>query len=163
MTRYLLRKLAYSLMLVLGVTLTSFVLMVYFGPDQTYSLLGKNATAAQIAEIHHELGYDLPFFKRYARYTADLATLDLGLSSSSGEPVRNIIARTLPISLALLTAQTRASPCRMRWEVPSSWPTETRISPRPATGEGDSRVRPGFCIATMNIRWPSNASRNIWR
>ena len=37
--------------------------------------------------------------------------------------------------------------------MPSRWPTETRIKPSPATGDGVSRVRPGFCIATENIRW----------
>jgi len=48
--QYALRKLAYSLPLLLGVTFLSFVLMVYFGPDQTYTLLGKNPTSEQIAE-----------------------------------------------------------------------------------------------------------------
>ena len=39
--------------------------MVWFGPDQTYSLIGKNATAEQIEEVRHQLGYDQPFHQRY--------------------------------------------------------------------------------------------------
>jgi peptide/nickel transport system permease protein len=100
--RYTLRKLAHGLLLVLGVTLISFLLMVWFGPDQTYTLVGKNATSAQIAEVRHELGYDQPFFTRYSNYLAQLFTLNLGQSNSSGEPVSHILKKTVPVTLALM-------------------------------------------------------------
>ncbi len=99
---YALRKLLHSLLLIVGVTWVSFVLMVWFGPDQTYNLLGKNASPEQIVEIRQQLGYDRPFLARYASYLRDLATLNLGASSSSGEPVSAILVRTLPVTLALL-------------------------------------------------------------
>jgi peptide/nickel transport system permease protein len=98
---YALRKLLAGLPLLLGVTLLAFTLMVHFGPDKTYELLGKNPTAAQIAEVRHELGYDRPFLTRYAQYVTQLATLDLGHSDSTGEPVAALLARTIPVSLAL--------------------------------------------------------------
>jgi peptide/nickel transport system permease protein len=100
--RYALQKLLHGLLLVLGVTLISFVLMVWFGPDQTYTLVGKNATAEQIAEVRSELGYDQPFLKRYGDYLAGLFTLQLGSSNSSGEAVKAILARTVPVSVALM-------------------------------------------------------------
>jgi peptide/nickel transport system permease protein len=99
--QYALRRLAAGLPLILGVTLLSFTLMVYFGPDKTYDLLGKNPTAGQIAEVRHELGYDRPFLVRYAEYLRQLATLDLGHSDSTGEKVSSLLARSVPISLAL--------------------------------------------------------------
>ena len=98
----LLRKLLHGALLILGVTFISFLLMVWFGPDQTYTLIGKNATAEQIAEVRQQLGYDQPFFSRYVDYLTSLATLDLGVSNASGEQVRNILARTVPVSLALM-------------------------------------------------------------
>ena len=97
-----LRKALHGLLLVLGVTWFSFLLMVWFGPDQTYSLIGKNATTEQIAEVRHALGYDRPFLRRYADYLAELFTLDLGSSQSSGEPVRAMLARSVPVTLALM-------------------------------------------------------------
>ena len=100
--RFVLRRILHGLLLVLGVTLISFVLMVWFGPDQTYTLIGKNATAEQIAEVRRELGYDEPFAERYLDYLADLATFDLGSSNASGEPVARLLARTVPVSLALM-------------------------------------------------------------
>lgn len=98
----ILRKVLDGLLLILGVTFISFLLMVHFGPDQTYTLIGKNASAEQIAQVRRELGYDRPFLSRYAAYVGDLFTLDLGRSNSSGEPVTRILQKTLPVSLALM-------------------------------------------------------------
>ncbi len=99
---YVSRRLLYGIPLILGVTFVSFLLMVYFGPDKTYELLGKNPTAEQISEVRHVLGYDRPFLLRYGDYLRQLVTLDLGLSDSNGEPVSSILIRTLPISVALV-------------------------------------------------------------
>jgi peptide/nickel transport system permease protein len=101
-TPYITRRLVYGIPLMLGVTFISFLLMVYFGPDKTYELLGKNPTAEQISEVRHTLGYDRPFLLRYGDYLKELLTLDLGLSDSNGEPVSQILIRTLPISIALV-------------------------------------------------------------
>jgi peptide/nickel transport system permease protein len=100
--QYALRKTAQGLLLILGVTLVSFILMVWFGPDQTYTLIGKNATPEQIEEVRRQLGYDLPFARRYSNYLAELFTLDLGASNASGEQVGSILKRTVPITLALM-------------------------------------------------------------
>lgn len=102
MLRYTLRKLLAGIPLILGVTFVSFLLMVYFGPDQTYALLGKNPTPEQIAEVRAQLGYDQPFLTRYAGYLRELATLDFGHSNSTGEPVAELLGRTIPVSLVLV-------------------------------------------------------------
>ena len=47
--RYIGLKFLTAIPLLLGVTFISFLLMVYFGPDKTYELLGKNPTAEEIA------------------------------------------------------------------------------------------------------------------
>lgn len=99
--QYSLRKFVAGIPLVLGVTLISFLLIVYFGPDQTYELLGKNPTAAEIAEVRSQLGYDRPFVARYLEYLGEIITLDFGSSVSTDEPVSSILARTIPVSLLL--------------------------------------------------------------
>lgn len=99
--KFCIRKLVYSFPLLFGVTLISFILMVYFGPDKTYDLLGRNPTAAQIAAIHHQLGYDQPFWLRYLEYLKQVFTFNFGYSDSSGEQVTSILRRTIPISLEL--------------------------------------------------------------
>ncbi|MEO7385600.1 MAG: ABC transporter permease [Gammaproteobacteria bacterium] len=99
--QFTLRKLIAGLPLILGVTFVSFVLMVYFGPDQTYLLLGKNPTPEQILEVRHQLGYDQPFMQRYLGFLREIVTLDFGVAST-GEPVTALLAKTIPVSLALI-------------------------------------------------------------
>jgi peptide/nickel transport system permease protein len=99
----MIRKLISGIPLVLGVTFLSFVLMVYFGPDKTYELLGKNPTIEEIAEVRTQLGYDQPFMVRYVDYLRELATFDFGNSDSTGERVDVLLKRTIPVSLALVT------------------------------------------------------------
>ena len=99
--RYCIKKLIYSLPLLFGVTLISFILMVYFGPDKTYSLLGRNPTIEEINEIHHQLGYDQSFLVRYLHYMQQILTFDFGYSDSTGEKVTSILSKTIPVSLIL--------------------------------------------------------------
>jgi peptide/nickel transport system permease protein len=99
--QYAIRKFIGGIPLILGVTFISFLLMVYFGPDKTYELLGKNPTAEEIAEIRAQLGYDRPFFTRYGEYLRELVTFDFGNSDTTGEKVSTLLVRTIPISLAL--------------------------------------------------------------
>ena len=68
--QYTIRKLLAGIPLILGVTFVSFLLMVYFGPDQTYQLIGKNPTPEQIAEVRAQLGYDKPFVSPLCRLPA---------------------------------------------------------------------------------------------
>lgn len=99
--QYALRKLITGIPLILGVTFISFMLMVYFGPDKTYDLLGKNPTQEQIDNVRAQLGYDKPLMVRYGDYLKELVTLDFGRSFSTREKVGDILIRTIPISLAL--------------------------------------------------------------
>lgn len=96
--QFALRKLLYSIPLLFGVTFISFILMVYFGPDLTYTILGKNPTPEQIAEIRKELGYDQPFFQRYFMFLKEIVTFDFGSSISSGEKVSSILEKHVPVS-----------------------------------------------------------------
>ena len=98
---YTLRKLVYGLPLIFGVSLVSFVLMVYFGPDLTYQLVGRNPTVEQLERAHQILGYDQPFLIRYVDYLRELVTFDFGRSFSTGERVSELLARTVPVSLLL--------------------------------------------------------------
>jgi len=100
--RFVLHKLIEGIPLILGVTLVSFVLMVYFGPDLTYELLGKNPSESDIIEVRQMLGYDKPFWWRYLAYLQELLTFDFGLSMVKDQPVADMLSRAIPVSLALM-------------------------------------------------------------
>ncbi len=98
---YALRKLLYGLPLILGVSFLSFLLMVYFGPDLTFQLVGRNPTVEQLERARELLGYNEPFLLRYLDYLRELVTFDFGRSFSTGEQVSELLARTVPVSLLL--------------------------------------------------------------
>ena len=98
---FLLRRLATGVPLILGVTFISFLLMVYFGPDLSFELVGKNPTPEQLAAARAQLGYDQPFWLRYVEYLRETVTLDFGRSVSTGQPVSGLLADAVPVSLAL--------------------------------------------------------------
>ncbi len=100
MISFALKRFLQGIPLILGVTLVSFLLMVHFGPDKTYDLLGKNPTAAEIKEVRQQLGYDQPFLKRYLDYLKNLATMNFGHSESTGEKVSSLFKRAIPVTLA---------------------------------------------------------------
>ena len=91
----------YGFPLILGVTFITFVLVVHYGPDKTYDLLGKNPTEQEIIEVRHQLGYDRPFLVRYYDYLKELVSFDFGHSDSTGEKVSSIFKKTIPISMAI--------------------------------------------------------------
>ena len=96
---FALRKLLYGIPLILGVSFVSFLLMVYFGPDLTFQLVGRNPNVEQLERARELLGYNDPFLLRYLDYLGELATLDFGESLSTGEPVAELLARTVPNSI----------------------------------------------------------------
>ncbi len=98
---YFFQKIAHTLPLLLGVSLISFFLMVYFGPDKTYELIGKNPSQEEIDSVRHELGYDKPFLQRYFEYLKKMSQGDFGYSDSSGQKVSSLFSEALPVTLAL--------------------------------------------------------------
>ena len=96
------QKLLGGIPLILGVTFISFVLMVYFGPDLTFELLGKNPTTEDISQIRHLLGYDQSFWTRYFNYLQELVTLDFGMSMMKDQPVADMLKLAIPVSLLLM-------------------------------------------------------------
>jgi peptide/nickel transport system permease protein len=97
-----LRPLLIAVPLLLGVTLISFTLTVYLGPDPAWALAGPNPTAQEIAQLSEQLGQDRAFAVRYLEFVQRLARFDLGHTQSSGESINGLLARTIPVSLLAL-------------------------------------------------------------
>lgn len=102
MSSILLKRLLGALPLLFGVTLLSFLMTVYFGPDKSWELAGRNPTPAEIEQIREQLGYNQPFLNRYADFVGRTFRMDFGHSETTGERVDRLLARTLPVSLMLL-------------------------------------------------------------
>ncbi|HET7814982.1 MAG TPA: ABC transporter permease [Candidatus Baltobacteraceae bacterium] len=65
-------------------------------------LQNPHITAADIARLKHNLGYDRPLPEQYVRWLGHIVTGDFGYSTSNSEPVFNAITERLPATLELM-------------------------------------------------------------
>ncbi len=100
--RLLLRRAIGAIPLILGVTLISFLLTSHFGPDPVWELAGRNPTASELAELQAQLDQGRSWTLRYVDFLKGLVTFDLGHSLISGESVSGMLARSVPVTLALM-------------------------------------------------------------
>ena len=71
MFEFILRRTAYSLLIVLGVLILTFLLFNVGAGDPAGAVLGKNASASEIESLRRRLGSDLPlFYGHYCRSEA---------------------------------------------------------------------------------------------
>ena len=80
MHRYILKRIAMLLLVMLGVSLLIFFIMDLAPGDQALMILGEAATEAELNALREELGLFDPFFVRYGRYMLNFLKGDLGYS-----------------------------------------------------------------------------------
>lgn len=64
-------------------------------------MLGENASPQSIAELNAKLGFDQPILSRYWNWISAALSGDLGRSYSTQQPVAQMIADALPLTLEL--------------------------------------------------------------
>jgi peptide/nickel transport system permease protein len=95
-TRYLLRRLAWALVTLWGISLLTFLAIFVVPGDPAAVLAPKGASPELRQSIRRELGLDRPVLLQYAAYVGRAARGDLGRSYVTGERVAAAIARRVP-------------------------------------------------------------------
>ncbi|MDO4905684.1 MAG: ABC transporter permease [Lautropia sp.] len=103
MSAYLLRRLGQSILVLLMVSLVSFLVFRYLG-DPTVSLLGEDASVQQREALLDSLGFNQPVPVQYAHYLQQVLQGDLGISYRFKQPVVDVIAARLPATIELAAA-----------------------------------------------------------
>ncbi|MEL6152903.1 MAG: ABC transporter permease [Bacteroidota bacterium] len=98
---YAIRRLLYAIPILIGVTLVIFLLFNVVAGDPTAVLLGKHASAQQMAELRHELGLDRPLLVQYLDTLWSTFTMDFGRSWASKQSIRTMIKIGAYASLTL--------------------------------------------------------------
>src|SRR5918912_688577 len=108
MKGYLLRRLAYLVPVLIGISLLAFALGRLAPGDPARDVLarttGRQPTHREVVRERHRLGLDRPWPAQYATWLGDAARGRLGVSYTTGEPVARAIGRTLPVTLELAGA-----------------------------------------------------------
>ena len=101
MASFLIRRLLYAIPTLLGITLLLFILFNWVGGNPVYHMLGKNASAGEIARMTHQLGLDKPLWHQYIDYVGSLARWDFGRSWETKQRVSEMILEGLWPSMSL--------------------------------------------------------------
>ncbi|WP_102106529.1 ABC transporter permease [Oceaniglobus roseus] len=102
MAAYLVRRLLVSLLILLGVSFITFVLLYALPADPVRQIAGRSATAQTVENIRAQLGLDQPLMVQYWRYLTGLVQGDLGRSYLQRSEVSELIAARLPATLLLM-------------------------------------------------------------
>ena len=107
MLRYIVKRLLWLIPVIVGVITIVFAITVLTPGDPAASLLDRNATQEQIAEVHHRLGLDKPGVERWFDYVVGVFTrFDFGTSYTTMQPVRDEVLSKLPYTLILAVVST---------------------------------------------------------
>ena len=104
--RYILRRLLFVVPMLVGITLTSFVLSHAVPADPITANLGEQAAANPeiVAAFRHQWGLDRPLYEQYGIYLWRLAHGDFGTSISTRQPVALDLRLRLPATIELALA-----------------------------------------------------------
>ena len=105
MLAYILRSLMQGLVVMVAVAFIAFSMFRFVG-DPVVNMLGQEATLQDRAELTQRLGLNDPVPVQFARFIADAAQGDFGISYRQGRKVSSLIIERLPatVELAVLSA-----------------------------------------------------------
>jgi peptide/nickel transport system permease protein len=102
MIGYVARRIGQAALILLGISVVTFVLLYLLPADPARQIAGRSATPETIQNIREQLGLNLPLWEQYGRYLGNLLRGDLGRSYLQRTQVSELIASRLPASLLLM-------------------------------------------------------------
>jgi ABC-type dipeptide/oligopeptide/nickel transport system permease component len=105
MGAYIIRRLLAILVLAFGVSIIAFSIIHLIPGDPVIQMIGYGqSSAAEIKNLHHQLGLDLPLPVQYVRWLGNVLHGDFGYSYYSSTPVDKLIAQNIPYTIELAVA-----------------------------------------------------------
>ncbi len=102
MGRYLIRRLLQAAVIIFIITIVSFAIISLSTDPMAQYNNNKNISAEDKARIAASMGLDQPIYVQYAVWLGKILQGDLGVSTTSKEPVSELIVERLPKTLALM-------------------------------------------------------------
>ncbi|VDY51156.1 dipeptide transport system permease DppB [Klebsiella oxytoca] len=80
----------------LGLLLVTFALSALSPVDRVLQIVGDHASQSTYDQVRHQLGLDQPLPLQFWHYLLNLAHGDLGIASSTGQPVLHDLLAAFP-------------------------------------------------------------------
>jgi peptide/nickel transport system permease protein len=104
MLSYVIRRLLQMVIVLLGVSVITFIILFAIPGDPAAMVAGKSATPQKIAEVKVRLGLDKPLPVQYVKYLGRLLHGDLGQSYYLNQSVTSLIRLNAPYTIQLAIA-----------------------------------------------------------
>lgn len=101
MTGYIIRRLGEAIIVTLGVTLITFIMLHLLPGSLARDILGNRASPQAIAQFNHDNGLDRPLYYQYWLFLSKLLHGNLGYSFQFNRSVDSLLATELPRDLVL--------------------------------------------------------------
>lgn len=101
MIQFIIRKILYSILVLIGVITVTFFINFVLPGDPARLMLGQRADAASVESLRKQLGLDQPAIIQYFSYLGRLSKGDLGRSYSTNRDVLETIADRFPATALL--------------------------------------------------------------
>lgn len=101
MAKFLIKRAASLVLVIIGITMIVFVATHCLPADPARAAAGPSASAEQVEEKRVELGLDKPVHEQYINYMKGLLHLDMGKSYKSKQPVATEISARLAATMEL--------------------------------------------------------------
>lgn len=99
---WILRRIAIGIGVLLAVSILVFLATQALPGDVARVILGRDATAEQVAVLRERLGLDQPLVVQYLNWLGGALRGDFGVSLATGEPVSQVLAGRLLNSMTLV-------------------------------------------------------------
>ena len=100
MFAYTVRRLAYTIPILLGIALIVFLLFNVAGGDPVLIMLGKHADARSIAELREQMGLDRPMYVQFFDTVRQMFTFDFGRSYATKQEILGMMKGASIVSLS---------------------------------------------------------------
>jgi peptide/nickel transport system permease protein len=103
MIRFVVRRLLQTIFVLVGVSFLSFGVLFVTG-DPALQMVGPDATAQQIEDLRHQMGFDRPWPIQYLDFMGKAVRGDFGVSIRNRQPAFDLVKERLPATLQLAGA-----------------------------------------------------------
>ena len=104
MLRFVLRRLALMVPVLVGLSILLFAWVRALPGDPARALLGERATPEGLARVNDAYGFDQPLVQQYVTYVTALLHGDFGSSIQTGQPVVDSFTERFPATVELAVA-----------------------------------------------------------
>jgi len=97
--KYIIKRLLWMIIIMLGVTFVIFTITYFIPGDPAKTMLGSTATDAEVAALRSNLGLDQPYIIQMLNYFSHVIRLDFGTSWSFKVSVSQELVKRLPVTI----------------------------------------------------------------